>query len=130
MQYLVGADSVHTTAAACDYLEGRMTAEDAVAVVGVVPSDPVDGEPTRLDLEEAMNVASVRLVDAGTVETTLVDGAEPATALRDRAAAWDVDEIVIGPHRGSPEAEGVGSTCLDLLENARRPVVVVPAPTF
>lgn len=142
MQYLVGTDSVHTTAAVCDYLEGRATAEDTVTVVGVVAADGDGGdpgsaegtghgsaEPTRRDLEEAMNVASVRLFGVGTVETDLLEG-DSVTALRDRAAADDVDEIVIGPRRGSPDADGVGSTCRGLLENADRPVVVVPAPTF
>ena len=44
MRYLVATDSVHTTAAACDYLEPRLDPDDAVDVLTVVapetgPSD-------------------------------------------------------------------------------------------
>jgi hypothetical protein len=31
-RYLLGTRSVHTTAAAADYLQGRLTAEDSVVV--------------------------------------------------------------------------------------------------
>ena len=33
--FLVATASVHTTAAACDYLDGRVTPEDTVLVVSV-----------------------------------------------------------------------------------------------
>lgn len=125
MQYLVGTDSVHTTAAICDYLDERATSEDAVSVVAVVE----DATP-RQDAREALNVASVRLATVGTVDTDVREheGA-PADALREAADAVDADEIVIGARSGRPEATaGLGSTARDVLEDATRPVVVVPVP--
>ncbi len=125
MQYLVGTDSVHTTAAICDYLDDRATADDEVTVVSVVPPEE-DG--ARRDAQEALNVASVRLVTIGTVETELREG-EPATALLDAAASIDADELVVGTHGGRPTATAaLGSTAQQLLEETSNPVVVVPIP--
>ncbi|MFD1564258.1 universal stress protein [Haloarchaeobius amylolyticus] len=125
MQYLVGTDSVHTTAAICDYLEARATADDAVTVIAVAPAD----EPTaRRDADEALNVATVRLAAVGDVETERRSGM-PAKVLRDVAAERGADEIVIGTHSGDPDAtREVGSSARRLLAAARRPVVVVPIP--
>ena len=61
MRYLVATDSVHTTAAACDYLEARLGPDDTVSVVSVP-------EGSR-DADDALNVASARLVGRGDVET-------------------------------------------------------------
>ena len=125
VHYLVGTDSVHTTAAICDYLDGRVTADDAVTVVAVAPSD----EPTaRRDAEEALNVATVRLAAVGGVETERRSGT-PADALRVAATECDVDEIVVGTHGGDPDTtQTVGSSTRRLLAAADRPVVVVPIP--
>lgn len=123
MHYLVGADSVHTTAAACDYLEERVTTEDAVTVIAVAsPDDPTE----RRDAEEALNVARVRLFDVGELETTVREG-EPADELLEAAAEFDVDELVIGARGGRPGATAdVGETARAVLARADRPVVVVP----
>lgn len=127
MHYLVGTDSVHTTAAVCDYLVDRAGTEDAVTVVAVVPSD--DPTATR-DCEEALNVATVRLTGVGEVETDLREG-EPATTLLAAADETNADEIVLGPRRGSPDATAdVGSTARAVLTDAEVPVVIVPAPEF
>jgi len=125
MDYLAGTDSVHTTAAICDYLDDRATVDDTVTVVAVAPSD----DPTaRRDCEEALNVAPVRLATVGNVETEVREGT-PADELRTAAADADSDEIVIGAHSGDPDAtRGLGSTARTLLETATRPVVVVPIP--
>lgn len=123
MQYLVGTDSVHTTAAICDYLEDRATGDDSVTVIAAV-----DDETARQDAREALNVAPVRLAAVGTVETEVRDG-EPAAVLATVADEIDADEIVIGAHSGNPEATAeLGSSAQALLETASRPVAVVPIP--
>ena len=125
MHYLVGTDSVHTTAAICDYLDGRATADDAVTVIAVAPTDE---STTRRDADEALNVATVRLAAVGDVETERRSGT-PADVLCEAAADYDVDELVIGAHSGGPDAtQTVGSSARQLLAAADRPVVVVPIP--
>jgi nucleotide-binding universal stress UspA family protein len=125
MHSLVGTDSVHTTAAICDYLEARAGPDDTVTVVAVVPAD----DPTaRRDGQEALNVAPVRLAAVGDVETVSLAG-DPAETLRDVAADRGVDEIVVGARGGEPGTTGeLGSTARALLAGAGRPVVVVPIP--
>ncbi|ELY86301.1 universal stress protein [Natrinema altunense] len=125
MEYLIGTDSVHTTAAICDYLDDRVTTADTVTAVAVLPAD----EPTaRRDADEALNVAAVRLAAAGGVETERRSGS-PAPVLLETAAEGDVDELVIGAHGGDPDAtRDVGSTARRVLADATRPVVVVPIP--
>ena len=129
MQYLVGTASVHTTAAICDYLDDRATADDEVTVVAVAPPDEATA---RRDGQEALNVAPVRLATVGDVETELrEDDREPATVLLEAAAEVDADEIVITPRDGAPDASSgvdVGSTARALLGESEIPVVVVPAP--
>ncbi len=125
MQYLAGTDSVHTTAAICDYLDDRATADDEVTVVSVAPAD--DPAAVR-DGQEALNVAPVRLAAVGAVETELREG-DPATELLAAASDVDADEIVIGAYSGSPGATAdLGSTAQTLLPTVSRPVVVVPIP--
>ena len=123
MHYLVGTDSVHATAAICDYLEGRATSDDAVTVVAAV-----DETTTRQDAREALNVAPVRLATVGDVETDVREGA-PADRLLEVAEAVDADELVVGSRSGRPDATAaLGSTARAVLEDAARPVVVVPMP--
>ncbi len=125
MHYLVGTDSVHTTAAICDYLEERATTDNTVSVVAVAPAD----DPTaRRDADEALNVATVRLAAVGDVETERRSGT-PADVLCEAAVDCDADEIVIGAHGGGPGAtRDLGSSARRLLAAADRPVVVVPIP--
>lgn len=125
MHYLVGTDSVHTTAAICDYLGDRATGDDIVTAVAVAPADD---STMRRDAEEALNVAAVRLATVGDVETVRRSGT-PADALEAVAADREADEIVIGAHGGDPDGtRELGSTARRLLEAASRPVVVVPIP--
>ena len=127
MHYLVGTTSVHTTAAICDYLDDRATADDTVTAVAVAPPDDA---AARRDAQEALNVAPVRLATVGDVRTELreTDG-DPVTALLEEATAVGADEILITPREGTPDASpGVGPTARGLLDEATLPVVVVPAP--
>ena len=120
--FLLATTSVHTAAAACDYLGGRLTAEDTVMILGVE-----DGDIDPRDIDDAVNVARARLVPA-TVWTERREG-DPATEIFDLAADIDADEIVLGPHRGDPDEErsGLGSTASAVAGEAEYPVVVVPA---
>jgi nucleotide-binding universal stress UspA family protein len=121
MRYLIATDSVHTTAAACDYLTERLDADDTVFVV-TVP----DGQ-TR-DADDALNVATARLLGRAAVEIERLDSdSDPASAVL--AAIHDVnaDVALIGPHAGVPEAgPTLGSTARRIIEGTSVPVVVVP----
>lgn len=121
MQYLVATDSVHTTAAACDYLEGRLESDDAVAVVSV------PGAEAR-DADDALNVANARLLGRADVETERLDAdGDPASAILAAANDRGADVVLIGPHAGTPDSgPALGSTARRVVEGADVPVVVVP----
>lgn len=122
---LLATTSVHTTAAACDYLGPRLSAADTVVVLGV--TDP--SAPDR-DLGDAANVARARLVPA-TVETDRREG-HPAEEILSAAGDVGADEIVVGRRRGVPSARGrpgLGTTAAAVAGTAARPVVVVPVET-
>jgi nucleotide-binding universal stress UspA family protein len=119
--FLLATSSVHTTAAACDYLQGRLDG-DRVTVLAVT-------EPgvSRRDAGDATNVARTRLV-APTVETAVREGT-PADAIRAVAREQAIDELVVGPRRGDPTTGGAapGETVRALLADGELPVVV-PLP--
>jgi len=136
MRYLAAVDTVHTAAAICDYLQGRVDEGDAVRAVVVHP--PADGERAdgaaageadsadgERDRREALNVVSVRLV-VPTVETTERRG-EPGPELLAAAEDHGVDELVLGARAGTPGTpDGLGSTLRAVLDATTRPVAVVP----
>ncbi|RQH03190.1 universal stress protein [Natrarchaeobius oligotrophus] len=126
MHSLVGSDSVHTTAAICDYLDDRLSPGDTVTVVAVASTT----DPTaRRDCQDALNAASVRLTATASVDTRLCNG-DPAAVLLEAAAETDPDEIVVGSHGWhSDESQPVGATVETILERANRPAVVVPTST-
>lgn len=122
MRYLLATDSVHTTAAACDYLQDRAGPEDGVRAVHV-QSD--EGDDAR-DGREALNVATVRLGAVADVDTEQRSG-RPAEELLAAAEEFDADEIVLGVRGGESGSESaVGSTARAVLGDADRPAVVVP----
>lgn len=119
--FLLATSSVHTSAAACDYLTPRLEADDTVMVLGVDEPDT----PER-DIGDAINVARARLAPA-TVWTERREG-EPSDAIDELAADVEADEIVIGQHRGDPEVQrsSLGETARTVAGGADRPIVVVP----
>ncbi|MFB6136790.1 MAG: universal stress protein [Halobacteriaceae archaeon] len=142
-RFLVATASVHTTAAACDYLAPRLAGDgsapdassdgDEVLVLAVV-----DGGVDERDAGDATNVAGVRL-PATPVEVLTRTG-DPASAIQSVASERDVDEVVLGARRPATGAEGppasgpndgggLGSTAASLLAGADRPVVVLPRAT-
>ena len=120
-RFLLATDSVHTTAAACDYLGDRVGPDDEVVVLSVV----APGGDDR-DAGDALNVARVRLPPGATVETETREG-DPAEVVRSLAVDLDVDEIVVGARAGSPGADAdLGGTARAVLAASTVPVVVVP----
>ncbi|GAB3030360.1 universal stress protein [Natronobiforma cellulositropha] len=125
MHYLAPTDSVHTTAALCDYLDGRLTSDDTVTVVAVADDPDPDA---RRDCQDALNVAPVRLAGVDTLETAVLEG-DPADAVLDAAAEREADELVICVRSGHPDATAeVGSTASAILARTPIPVVVAPLP--
>jgi nucleotide-binding universal stress UspA family protein len=121
-RYLVATASVHTTAAACDYLQPRVDGDDDDVVVLAVREPRLD----ERDPGDATNVARTRLV-APSVETVTREG-EPAAEIRAVAAEREADVLVVGPRRGDPDSAGAapGSTVRALLAGSAQPVVVLP----
>ncbi|MFB6124218.1 MAG: universal stress protein [Haloferacaceae archaeon] len=126
--YVVGTDSVHTSAALCDYLDDRVTEADTVyAVNSLRGGDDTSSEDVR-DGEDALNAVDSRLGTKTTVEThQLVRGNDPADDLLSFADDNDADEFVIGVRKRNPTAKVVfGSNAQDLLLHSNLPVAVVP----
>jgi nucleotide-binding universal stress UspA family protein len=123
--YLVATRSVHTTAAACDYLTGELSDGDAVTVLTV---DDGGGAGDDRDGGDALNVAVARLSGLATVERERREG-DPGEAILAAAGAAGADRIVLGARRGEPGTDRrVGLTAERVLAAATVPVVVVPLP--
>jgi len=126
--YVVGTDTVDTSAALCDYLNRRIDAGDTIhAVNSLRGGDATSAEDVR-DGEDAINVVQSRLGATATVEThQFVRGNDPAADLLDYADDIDADELVIGVRKRNPTAKVVfGSNAQSLLLRSERPVAVVP----
>lgn len=125
-RFLVATDSVHTTAAACDYLHDRLDADDSVVVLAVT-NDML----SERDAGDALNVASVRSAGGGSVDTRTQSG-DAASAILDCAATVEADEIVIGVRGGAPgtQSESLGETTQSVLAESERPVVVLPVASL
>jgi nucleotide-binding universal stress UspA family protein len=132
VRYLVATDSVHTTAAACDYLDPRVDPGDQVDVLTVV--EPDDGGPgasqgavaASRDAGDAANVAAARLAGRAAVESLTREGSPVGTVLA-VAEGRDADVVLVGLHGGRPGAgPGLGSVARRVLEGVDRPVVVLP----
>jgi nucleotide-binding universal stress UspA family protein len=121
VHYLLATDSVHTTAAGCDYLDGRLDPGDRVTVLSVsVPDDR--------DAGDAHNVANARLAGPADVETRRREG-NPAEEVLAAVEEDEVDVVLVGARGGRPGAgTGVGSTTRAVIGAATVPVVVVPLP--
>jgi len=118
-RYLVATRSVHTTAAACDYLTGELAPDDTVTVLTVAAEEDRDAGDAR-------NVAVARLSGLATVEEERRAG-DPGEEILAAAADCGADRVVMGAHHGDPEAaRHVGETAEHVLANADVPVVVVP----
>ncbi len=122
MHYLVATDSVHSTAAACDHLEGRVAPADAVTVAGLADLG------TR-DAGDATNVATARLGGRVDLETTSIDAdadRHPAVAVLDAAADRDVDAVILDARLAGSTDDRVSEAVTRIIGRAPVPVVVVP----
>jgi len=116
MEYLLATASVHTTAAAADWLAGRLGPDDRLTVLGVV-----EGDDDR-DVEDALNVARVRLP-----ETDLRVERREGVPDREILAAVDAlgaEHVLVGLHQ--PGGDGLGTTAAAVLVEAGVPVTVLP----
>lgn len=125
-RFLLVAGSVHATAAACDYLEDRLTDGDVVTALALAGGDR---EPQ--DADDATNVATARLSGFATVEAARADGdavdEDEADAILSEAADGEVDEVVVGAGSGSSGSDaGPWETVRRVVTSANVPVVVVP----
>ncbi|MFB6101142.1 MAG: universal stress protein [Haloplanus sp.] len=126
--YVLGTDTVDTSAALCDYLDGRVVPEDTIhAINSLRGGDRTDATAVR-DGEDALNVVESRMGATATVEThQFVRGNDPEEDILEHAAAVDADELVIGVRKRNPTAKIVfGSTAQAVLLRTERPVAVVP----
>jgi nucleotide-binding universal stress UspA family protein len=126
--YVVATNSVHTSAALCDYLDGRVAADDTVhAVNSLQGGNATDSDDIR-DGEDALNTVASRLGGVATVEThQFVRGNEPVEDVLDLVRAEDADELVFGIRKRNPTAKVVfGSVAQSMLLNANVPMAVVP----
>lgn len=126
--FIAATNSVDSSAHICDYLDGRVTADDTVyAINSQVGGDETSSEAIR-DGEEALNVIQSRLGAATTVEThQLVRGNKAHVDVREFADEVDADEIVIAIRQRSRTEEILfGSVARKILSRSSRPVVSVP----
>ena len=66
--FVVATDSVHTSAALCDYLFDRVDEDDTVYAINSLHDEDADAEAIR-DGKDALNAVASRLAAATTVET-------------------------------------------------------------
>jgi nucleotide-binding universal stress UspA family protein len=126
--YVVGTNSVHTTAALCDYLETRVGGEDTVVVVNSLEGGDDTSSRGVRDGEDALNAATARLGGRCTVEThQYVRGNAPHVDLLETVDETDADELVVGVRKRNPTAKVVfGSTARAILLHTDVPTVAVP----
>jgi len=126
--YVVGVDTVDTSAALCDYLDRRVSDGDTVHAVNSLPGGDRTSVTDTRDGEDAVTAVASRLGAVATVEThQFVRGNDPHEDLLAHAEAVDADELVVGVRKRTPTAKVVfGSTARAVLLNTTRPVVTIP----
>ena len=113
--YAVATDGVYTSAALCDYLDGRVTADDTVH----------EGDAVR-DGEDTLTAVPARLGAVATVEThQFVRGNEPAEDVLDIVETVEADELVFGMCSTTTTVD-CDSVVRSPLTNASVPMAVVP----
>ncbi|WP_136601092.1 universal stress protein [Salinigranum halophilum] len=126
--YVVGAQSVHTAATLCDYLQTRVGEGDTVVAANSLKGgDDTSAEDAR-DGEDALNAVASRLGAHCTVEThQYIRDQKPEEDLLQAAEEFDADELVIGIRKRNPTSKVVfGSTAQAVLLNSSVPMAVVP----
>lgn len=124
--FVVATDSVHTSAALCDYLADRVTDADTVYAINS-HHDDADPEAIR-DGKDALNAVASRLAAVTTVETEqLTRGNVAAEDILSFSEAVEADEIVIGVREPTDTSKvAIGSVTEQVLLHADRPMAVIP----
>jgi len=121
--FVLSTDSVHTSAALCDYLVDRLDEDDTVHAVASL-LDTAASADDRRDGEDALNAVYARLGAVATVETHRLDrGNTPAADVGAVAADVGADEIVL---EAGGSSDGIGDVTEGVVASADCPVVVVP----
>lgn len=128
MRYLLLTNDPDRSELLCDYLEPRLTADDAVHAVN---SQRGGDRTTQDELDrgkDAVGVVDRRLTDVAPVEThQLVRGNSPAEDALAFVERYEVDEIVMGIRKRSAAGKLLfGSVAQEILMNATVPMRVVP----
>jgi nucleotide-binding universal stress UspA family protein len=126
--YVVGTNSVHTSATLCDYLQTRVGEGDTVVAVNSLRGGDDTSSQDIRDGEDALNAVASRLGERCTVDThQYVRSNSPEEDLLRAVDEFDADELVIGIRKRNPTAKVVfGSTAQEVLLNADVPMAVVP----
>lgn len=138
---VVGVDrsepSLAALGAAADVAEVTGAALSAVEVFEYVPPSTLGpatavtsrGGETALETTRALLEAEVRYIrDRGVATQVVVRSGEPAPTLLEIAADVDADLIVVGTRRrGDPAQPLLGSVARTVVNQARRPTLVIPA---
>ena len=130
--FVVATDSVHTSAAICDYLFDRVAEDDTVHAINSPPDDDSgDAAPEAIrDGKDALNAVASRLAAVTTVETEQLRGGTAAEDIRSVSERVGADEIVLGVQTPTDRpSDSMGDVAEELLHNADRPIVVVPRST-
>ena len=126
--FVAATNSVHTSAALCDYLFDRVDSEDTVhAINSHLDEESVTDEELR-DGEDALNAIYSRLGAATTVEThQFVRGNVPAEDILSFTESVDADEIVIGVRKPTATSKvAIGSVTEQVLLHSSHPMAVIP----
>ncbi|MFQ3476191.1 universal stress protein [Halonotius sp. F2-221B] len=125
--FVVATDSVHTSAALCDYLFDRIDEADTVYAINSIHDEDADPEAIR-DGKDALNAVASRLAAVTTVETEQFSrGNVPAEDICSFSEAVDADEIVLGVRKPTETNKAaIGSVSEQVLLHSDRPMAVVP----
>jgi len=126
--FVVATNSVHTSAAICDYLVDRVEEADTVhAVNSHLDEESATADELR-DGEDALNAIYARLGGVATVETDqFIRGNVPAEDILSVSEDVDADEIVLGVRKPTPTSKvAIGSVTEQVLLHSDRPMAVIP----
>jgi len=125
--FVVATDSVHTSAALCDYLFDRIDEADTVYAINSIHDANADPEAIR-DGKDALNAVASRLAAVTTVETEQFSrGNVPAEDILSFSETVDADEIVLGVRKPTETSKvAIGSVSEQVLLHSDRPMAVVP----
>jgi nucleotide-binding universal stress UspA family protein len=131
---VVGYDGSPNARVALDYATERVGRQGKVLIAHVYgPAESWFGAPSYQPEYEDYRPLARTLTEA--VERDLperlrhemvVRRGSPPTALLQIAAEYGADEIVVGAHGSDPTRRGLGNVPTALIEEADRPIVVIP----